>query len=350
MTLQQPNIEPASIRKLADTNWMLAVSINTLLMAMFVLTPGIFAQNPQQTAANPRPKQDERPLPPPANVSLETKDRVLLKCTYYAAPSNEQTGSGKSVMPFMLVHDWEGSRQDMLPFAEFLQSSGYAVIVPDLRGHGESTGRVGMTGSLNYKKFRKSDLNSVVMDLERCKKYLVKRNNDGELNVDLLNVVAVGKSAVFAMDWTIADWSWDNRGPIKQGKDVKSLTLISPQKKVKNIGLSQSIRHPLFSGRAGDNLPTLVLWSVDDDFAADDSDSIYRAMEKGRPDLSKIDDPDKRDEEMTLYKGEIPNSRSSGTELMSDNRRNIWQYIAKFVEFKVGSEKDDHRWQSRERD
>ena len=187
------------------------------------------------------------------------------------------------------------------------------------------------------------------MDLERCKKYLVKRNNDGELNVDLLNVVAVGKSAVFALDWTIADWSWENRGPIKQGKDVKSLTLISPQKKVKNIGLSQSIRHPLFSGRGGNNLPTLVLWSVNDDVAAEDSDSIYRSMEKGRPDLDKID-PDKRDEEMTLYKGEIPNSRSTGTELTRDNLRNIWQYIANFVEFKVGSKRDDHRWQSRERD
>ena len=348
MILQQPNKDPASIRKLANSDWMLPVSIITLLMAMVAFTPGLFAQNSQEPAANPRPQQDERPLPPPANISLETKDKVLLKCTYYAAPSDSQTGSGKSVMPFLLVHDWEGSRKDLLPFAEFLQSSGYAVIVPDLRGHGESTGRVGTAGSLNYKKFRRSDLTSVVMDLERCKKYLVKRNNDGELNVDLLNVVAVGKSAVFAMDWTIADWSWENRGPIKQGKDVKSLTLVSPEKKVKNIGLSQSLRHQLFSGRTGNKLPTYVLWSANDDVAAEESDSIYRAMEKGRPDLEKIEDPEERQEEATLFMWKF-NSRDSGTQLIRNNEE-VWQYIVKFVELKVGSKRDDHRWQSRERD
>ncbi len=200
----------------------------------------------------------------------------------------------KSVVPFLLIHDWEGSRADLLPFAGFLQKSGFAVLVPDLRGHGESINQVGSTVQLDCKKFRKSEMISVLRDLERCKKYLVQRNNEGELNIDLLNLVVVGKSAVFAMDWTILDWSWPNLGPIKQGQDVKSLTLISPEKKAKNVGLNQSLRHPLFSGRTGANLPTYIIWSADDDVAADESASIYRWMEKGRPEIEKIEDPDQR--------------------------------------------------------
>ncbi len=90
------------------------------------------------------------------------------------------------MIPFLLIHDWGGSRADLLPFAEYLQKSGYAVIVPDLRGHGESTARAGGTAKLDSAKFRKSDMAGVLLDIERCKKYLVQRNNDGELNIDLL--------------------------------------------------------------------------------------------------------------------------------------------------------------------
>lgn len=328
-------------------NWIYSAFFFTAMIAAIIFSPSLFAQNPQQPAT--AAKQDDRPIPPPANITLETKDKVQLKCTFYAAPTDGQ-GTGKSVMPFLLIHDWEGSRDDLLPFAEFLQRSGYAVLVPDLRGHGGSISLAGGTAKLDCKKFRKSDMVAVLMDIERCKKYLVKRNNDGELNIDLLNIVAVGKSAVFAMDWTISDWSWPNRGPIKQGKDVKSLTLISPEKKAKNIGLSQSLRSPLFSGRTDTNLPTLLLWSTKDDVAADESDSIYRAMEKGRPDLDKIDDPDERLEKQTLFKAEIPKSYT-GTELIRDNQvQGLWQHIVNFVETKVGTKKDDYRWQSRERD
>jgi hypothetical protein len=349
LILRKPNNDQVSGKPMVASNWIYSATIVVaFLVAMVVFSPSSYAQNPQQPATEANAKQDDRPIPPPANITLETKDKVLLKCTYFAAPT-DQAGSGKSVIPFLLIHDWDGSRADLLPFAEYLQKSGYAVIVPDLRGHGESIARAGGTAKLDSAKLRKSDMTAVLLDIERCKKYLVQRNNDGELNIDLLNVVVVGKSAVFALDWTISDWSWQNRGAIKQGKDVKSLTLISPEKKAKNIGLSQSLRSPLFSGRAGNNLPTLVLWSADDDVAADESDSIYRSMKKGRPDLDKIEDPEKRREQESLFKVAIPSSRYTGTELIRDDGR-LWKYIANFVETKVGSKKDDYRWQSRERD
>ena len=40
----------------------------------------------------------------------------------------------------LLVHDADGQRSDLYEFAEKLQKQGFAVLVLDLRGHGESTG------------------------------------------------------------------------------------------------------------------------------------------------------------------------------------------------------------------
>ncbi len=336
--------EPKATRILSKLNIV-------VLFVLFVSSQLSFTLVASTAATKTGGAQEERTIPPPANITLETKDKVLLKCTYYAAPTETQSGSGKSVIPFILIHDWEGSRVDLQPFAEYLQNSGYAVIVPDLRGHGESDTLSGSNVKLDCTKFRKNDMVAVLQDIERCKKYLVQRNNDGELNINLLSIVAVGESAVLAIDWTIADWSWPNIGPVKQGKDVKSLTLISPEKKVNGVGLGKSLRHPLFSGRVGQKLPTLVVWSADDDVAAEESDSIYRWMEKGRPDLSEIEDATEREKQTTLFKAAIPSSRYTGTELVRDNKIDgFWRYIVNFVETKVGSKKDDYRWQSRERD
>ncbi len=238
----------------------------------------------------------------------------------------------------------------MLPFAKYLQSLGCAVIVPDLRGHGDSTTLVGSTIKIDHEKFRRSELNSVVLDLERCKKFLVEKNNLGELNIDLLNIVAVGRSAIFAAEWAIADWAWPDINGIKQGRDVKSVTFISPAKKLKNLSMAPFLKHELFSGRSGFNLPTLVVWARNGENASD-SESAYELMLKGRPDLEEIEDPRERTEKTTLIKAEIPNSRATGTELVRDNAaKGLWKYMAEFVAVKVAANKEQFMWQSRERE
>ncbi len=305
----------------------------------------------QQQAADRNNKREEVTIPPVENLSLETKDRVVLKCTFFPAPKDEAGTSGKSTIPFILVHDWGGSRKDMLAFGEYLQSLGCAVIIPDLRGHGESTSVVGAAASLDHSKLRKSEIASVVLDIERCKKFLVQKNNDGELNIDLLNIMAVGKTCVFAVDWTISDWSWPTQGAIKQGQDVKSVILVAPQKKLENLSLNKSLKHPLFSGRAGINIPTMVVWSSNDEVAAKDCESIFEYMEKGRPDLDKIEDLQEREAQTTLIKAVVPRTRLSGTELIRSNQvQGLWPYIANFVSAKVGMKRDDYRWQSRKRE
>ena len=64
---------------------------------------------------------------------LRTGDGLELALTYYPGTKGKQT------IPVVLLHGWKQSRNDYKDLAPALQKLGYAVIVPDLRGHGEST-------------------------------------------------------------------------------------------------------------------------------------------------------------------------------------------------------------------
>ena len=81
--------------------------------------------------------EEEVPEPPPKprSVELTTKDGVRLNAIYYEGTEGETT------VPVIVLHDWkqkeDGKTYETL--AEYLQSKGYAVILPDLRGHGDST-------------------------------------------------------------------------------------------------------------------------------------------------------------------------------------------------------------------
>lgn len=300
-------------------------------------------------------KKDKVDVPAPENLTLDTSDGVQLKCTYFKAAALEgaDQDAGKVTIPFILLHDWEGTRADMLPFAQYLQSLGCAVIVPDLRGHGESTAVAKSTTPLDYEKFRKSEVLTTLKDIETCKKYLVQRNNDGELNIDMLNLVAVGETAVLAVRWTLADWYAfpPVQGGIKQGQDVKSLTMISPRRKLAGISLNTEVKHSLFAGSIGPNLPTMIVWAADDESGAKDGSWIYETMRKGRPDVDKIEDAAEKAKATTLFQAPVPSSSANGGELMRDGRsaRVMFPFLARFVASQVGTRRDEYPWTSREK-
>ena len=76
---------------------------------------------------------------------LQTSDGLELTLTYYRGTKGKQT------IPVVLLHGWKQSRNDYKDLAPALQAQGYAVIVPDLRGHGESTHLKGVRGDENLK-------------------------------------------------------------------------------------------------------------------------------------------------------------------------------------------------------
>jgi len=304
-------------------------------------------------------------IPPPVDMVLKTNDGVNLHCTYFEPvdlnPKPEKTDQqdqpegeewGKTVIPWILVHDWDGRRQDLFAFAEELQKRGSnAVIVPDLRGHGGSTVADGQPDVLDRNKFRRQELLGMINDIERCKKFLVQENNAGKLNIDLLNILAIGESASITMAWVIKDWYAfpPYAGSIKQAQDVKTVTLVSPKRKFSSLNINAELRHPMFSGRDPriPNIPTLIAWADLDEISQKDGSYILDTMQKGRPDVSRIADDELRRELTTLYSVPL-NLNASGTELMRTNL-GLRETIVRFVAAKVGAKRGNHPWQNRAR-
>lgn len=311
-----------------------------------------FCQDTKKPKAKPAPRKQQAAKPPAAEtLVLETSDKVKLKVTYFGAAEKEEA---TQALPIILIHDWEGNRKQLLEYGAYLQSRGHAVIVPDLRGHGESTTVTNSKILLDATKFRKNEVASVQKDIERCKKYLVKRNNEGKVNIDLLSVVAVGKSSVIAVQWVLNDWfafPSHNADGIKQGQDVKSLVLVSPQKKLKGISLMSNIKHPLYTGSSGAAIPMVIVWAENDEECAKDAESLFKMLEKARPDVSGIEDAAKRDKLTTLYGIPIKNQSHSGVKMMNKPIVNgLWPYTQKLFTFKVEANKAGFPWKSREKE
>ena len=87
-------------------------------------SPAVWAQEKKSAKEEEKTSED---------VTLDTKDGVFLRCTYYPGPEK------KTTVPLILLHDWDGNRGELHGLATFLnQTLNHSVIVPDLRGHGVS--------------------------------------------------------------------------------------------------------------------------------------------------------------------------------------------------------------------
>ena len=182
---------------------------------------------------------------PPEDVELSTADNVRLKATFFPGTK------GKETVPVVLLHPWKGGREDCQPLAAYLQAKGHAVLVPDLRGHGESTWKANYPQPLRAADVTPAALNAIVHgDMEALKLFLLQRHNHGELNVERLCVVGIEWGGWIAITWTAADWSWPTlgRGEYKQGQDVRGVVLVSPaglediRKALQDPGVSQTIQ------------------------------------------------------------------------------------------------------------
>jgi len=258
----------------------------------------------------------------------------------------EEVDPGKETSPFILVHDWGRGRNDLLAMASFLQAQGHAVIVPDLRGHGESLRMRGTSETLDQTKFKKSEIASAVRDIDQCKRFLQEKNNEGIINIDLLNVVAVGDSSHLAIAWAMSDWTWEPVAGIKQGKDVKSLILFSPTKKFAGSSLKKLAKDPFISGRNSTPLPLFVVWGGRSD-AAKECGEFIDTLRKFRPEAPQEDDMATRWFKQNLFHYEAQ-TNMQGFELAGSPRaKEAWTVANNFVSQKVLNFKDQFPWQIR---
>jgi alpha-beta hydrolase superfamily lysophospholipase len=154
---------------------------------------------------------------------------------------------GKDAVPVILIHGFEGSRVDYHFLAESLQAAGFAVLVPDLRGHGGSKTVAGSDDKLEAKRLNQAQLRAIItQDMEACKRFLMEKHQAGELNIDKLCLVGAELGAIVAINWAALDWSWPVLATGKQGQDVKALVLLSPQIQFSGIPLdcAEALKHP----------------------------------------------------------------------------------------------------------
>ncbi len=180
-------------------------------------------------------QEAEQKLEPKKDVTLTAEDGMVLKATFW--PGNK----GKESVPVMLLHGYGGKRQEFNALAEYLQERGCAVIATDLRGHGESTLLPNTTRQMLAAEMPLPAFAGMIDDVEATKRFLMARNNAGELNIDKLCLIGADMGGVVAANWAIGDWSWPPLAIGKQGQDVKAIVMLSPPEKFKSLRMLEAL-------------------------------------------------------------------------------------------------------------
>lgn len=280
-----------------------------------------------------RPKD----LPAPEQVGINTRDGVTLRATFYAS------NLGKKAIPVILLHGWQRNREDVKQIALMLQREGMAVVAPDLRGHGLSKNiQIGNRfEELDLTRFRNLDFDRFVdQDLESIKRFLMRKNNDGELNIELLTIIACDFSAVAALNFAAKDWSWPTLPGIKQGQDVRGLVLVSPSRSFRGFTANAALQHPAVRNQ----LSIMIIAGQDDRDSFSDSRRIFNTLEKARPKLPT--DPEELRKKQDLFFVSKP-SDLSGTPLLIDPRVNSMRDILYFMRTRLIANQEEYPWTDR---
>ena len=180
------------------------------------------------------------------------------------------------------MHGYKGDRKQFIDLAGYLQREGHAVLVPDLRWHGESTdfrnSDIGFAPPKNA--IRKDDLDAMAkIDMEKFKKFLLDKNDAGELNIEKLCILGCDMGALVALNWAYDDWSWPPVGGRKQGQYVKALVLVSPPSNFKGYNATVA-----FKALADQELISFqILVGKQDSKAFQEAQRMRNALDRSRP-------------------------------------------------------------------
>ena len=284
-----------------------------MLAFVFLLSQPFSAVLPAQD------KEADKP-PPSEDVVLDTKDGLKLHATFYPGTDGNQS------VPVILLHMWKGSRGDYGELAPYLQLQGHAVLVPDLRGHGDSVTVQGLNRPLEAAKLPRAQfLRMVESDLESLKKFLMRKNNAGELNINKLCLVGAEMGAVVALDWARMDWSWPVLNTGKQGQDVKALVLLSPQWSFHGLNVKAAMAHRAMLGE----LSVMIVVGDGDSRAVQQAKRFEAIFRRNQPKATA-----EKIEDRTLFHVKLDTSLQ-GTKLLGVPSLKLKQRIAYFIELRL---------------
>lgn len=240
---------------------------------------------------------------PPAaqELTLKTSDGIDLAVQYFAV-----AGEAKPAATVLLIHDLGGSSDALAPLAVEIQQAGCAVVVPDLRGHGQSSiaayAKAAPDGNqsklLKLPDFKQmaitgggrvrgqSDLRG---DIETVRQWLKKQSDAGVLDLDKLVIVGAGLGGAVAASWTAGDAAWPMIASGRQGGDVKALVLVDPTFITKGFSIGPALAaEPVKS-----KIPVLIMGGS----GSRDGQKIFEQLKRFRPTAwldSRLYDPAER--------------------------------------------------------
>lgn len=271
--------------------------------------------------------QEPERLPPPEDVTLSSwligqGGPVLnLKATYYPGTK------GKESAPVVCLHEYKGSRADYADFALQLQKAGHAVLTVDLRGHGQSTTVRGTDRAFTVEELRPADFGLMAtQDMEAVKRWLLAKNNAGELNIERLSVVGAEMSTVVAINWAAIDWAWPVLATGKQGQDVKALVLLTPTDNFRGMRTTPATGTPALQ----QNISFQIVAGTKNRSALSDATKLERLVNRNRPTYTDRDD-------ILRFQSvffDQPDTEVQGVKLL-DPRVQVRDRIIKFLELRT---------------
>lgn len=280
-------------------------------------------------AAEPAPAQGaaaEEKVPPPEELQageLISSDGLQLAATFYPGTK------GKDTVPVILLHMWKGSRKDYAGLAPFLQEQGHAVLVPDMRGHGASTGpSVGgrkldaaKMGAEHY-SFMRYD------DMEAFRRFLVKKNDQEELNLNKLCIVGAEMGAAVAAYYAYYDWTEFRREAGRRpapSRDVKALVMISPDWDFKGMPMNKPLANPFVRSQ----ISMMIFAGKEDSRALADARRVYNLLKRYHVDPSSVEA-----DQVDLLFGQPP-TKLQGTKMLGVRGLNLEREIGLFIELRL---------------
>ncbi|MBN2578528.1 MAG: alpha/beta fold hydrolase [Pirellulales bacterium] len=299
------------------------------------------AKSPAKAAGASSEKKPNDALPP-AEVFLRTADGMDLAATYY--PSKK----GKEAVPVVLLHQWKHDSTDFKTLARYLQQRDYAVLAPDLRGHGKSAQQKmgNQEWTLDAAKFFSADFGRMVTrDFLAIRDFLWEKNNQKELNINKLCLVgeemgasvALGAAALDARGYEYGSWRY---GTIQQGRFVKALVLISPEFFFKGLSIWPALQDPYVKKQ----LSIMILVGKEDSKAFGEADRLYRILEKSHP----LPPEDKREKEQMLFFYPF-DTKLQGANLLEAPNLGVDRKIGLFLYYRIVRNQEARRWSWEER-